>query len=307
VRAGPNFEVAVPTLELAATLFQNPSGTYYGSTGYTPHSESLRAGQDLASINLVGDGAPIENLYDMYFGETIKSYRALLKRFVLAFVMSTSPATVNTQAYLDEYQFVPYPVPSVIGVTNSSNWTYLSWMRVNFLQWRGGTRWKFRNVAIQPSSASAPPLDRFYAVKVSRFAYPLIGNSTSATNCVTAGQIWLLSAGNTISSAHLLGIAGTGQAGMIDGCGTTLGLNDSSTIEVDFPMADPVRFRLGNAPFYQNSPITEYGKYITLRPSTGSSGITNWIEAYSAASEDVSLSWFLGAPRMYIGTASNRT
>lgn len=163
ISAGNDFEVAVPTSEAISSyiMFPPQSGLESNSPNAIPTTEDSNPQQYL--VDEFGPGEQqLSNVNKVYFGETITSFRPLLKRFEMHATLKASdvdgPANVTFIRNAFPYWRGDYngaPNTSAIGDYAYCNTLLLHWVTMCFSGMRGSLRWKWRKDGAGANSAGA--------------------------------------------------------------------------------------------------------------------------------------------------------
>jgi len=224
-------------------------------------------------------------------------------------------------------------------------WTFLSWYKQGYLQWRGGMRFKFFPQVL----AKTPELSGGGSITVGATgaissrsillpnapmsSAPVGGWQTCSRSPATAvgvsypaGASALAWASQQVSWTPLLEVCG--NAGTVGGMDTGVGsgvasLSNNECLEVEVPYATPIKYSIGcsvndsnpllfDLVHYRVVANTGYFEDANLPDSTNvlnlylrTYGIT--VNLYAAGAEDTNLSFFMGAPRLYWVNPASRT
>jgi hypothetical protein len=162
ISAGNDFEVAVPTSEAISSyiFFPPQSGLESNSPNAIPTSEDSNPQQYL--VDEFGPGQQqLADINKVYFGETITSFRPLLKRFELhaAIKAAAFDGPSNTTFIRNAF---PYwrgdyngaPNASTVGDYAYCNTILLHWITMCFSGMRGSLRWKWRRDGVDNAGAT---------------------------------------------------------------------------------------------------------------------------------------------------------
>lgn len=161
VSAGDDFELCSPHDEILNTIqYNSQSGIeYISQTG--DENEELVEGEDnkpesAPPLSDIGDLAWQDPMTHTFFGETVHSIRALLKRYCYHSYYDT-PSVADRRNWYREYNFPYYPGTKckdlrhntganglpVDTPVNFSAMTYLNWFTPMYVGWRGALRSKY--------------------------------------------------------------------------------------------------------------------------------------------------------------------
>lgn len=139
VRGGPDFQVAVPTISKL-------NGLYFTAAAGDSIPGVLGTGQNGPRVCHLGAATPIPDLERTYFGEAVRSFRALVKRYsYYTSIHCTIPLDTAETLWSMENVIPFYPPPPATGQPAGwpvTQYTWLSWVAQGFLMQRGGVRVK---------------------------------------------------------------------------------------------------------------------------------------------------------------------
>jgi hypothetical protein len=292
VSAGEDFEVACPTDDILSISEYEPQ------SGYEPHSgeegEELIDEQDNipespAPVTSIGQEASlVDPNVHVFFGESFRSIRALLKRYCFHQVMG---ASMGAEFYWIESNFPVEPGQSVsprhvtdAGATpastpyNYTGMTYLNWFTPCYVGWRGGLRSKYMPSAFENSGY----------LMIRRFTEPVHQSDCGRYNYDTS----------TTNDDHLAAETLALHKGAA-GQDVSYPLVDGAA-EVEFPFYSNKRFAPGRR--FLNGTGTSGNEW--LGENAGHLGFyhspsTPLITRYVAAGDDFSLFMWIGQPGIY--------
>lgn len=300
VSAGEDFEVANPNADIFQYTFAPPplepqSGEVVPD-GFS-HSAIDTPQQDESTIiGLPPKDSP--KLNSVFYGETIVSFRSLLKRYMLWSAIgknSTVPVVCAGRRPAFPYHrgYVPGAVDAVAGGTayNYVNTVLLHWVRAAFSGSRGSIRYKFvprgafdgeerlevsrvsRTNGFTNFENSCVALPQYPNAKASRFSAVcnpgVFGNSSICPEMGAAG----------IAIAHA---------------------NVNACLEVEIPYQESVRFEPGKRINRTRDGVGMNAfDYRAFFPTGGNGTDTAVFDVYVAAGEDFQTYFFSGMPRVY--------
>lgn len=155
VSAGDDFEVAVPDAYFQNFVVKPQSGLELSSSSQTavvPETLSApeqNAPMQEASTNIAVASYAHENTNLVYFGETIKSFRTLLKRYNKWRILGDfTSAAVSVRMQFNAFPFLRGNVSGAVDTRagpasyNYCNTVMLHWVTLMFNGWRGSIRYK---------------------------------------------------------------------------------------------------------------------------------------------------------------------
>lgn len=310
VSMGDDFEVFVPNNRFAYYTFKPDIEAQSGmepQSGNEMVPESLNtdepdAPQQEDSIEMGPRVQDTSNVNKVFTGESIQSYRTLLKRYNLwrAIGLYDSTPTVNfgtIKMFPFLRGFVTGAVDST-GLANSYNYcntVLLHWVTAAYSGWRGSIRWKF----LRSGPLNAGHQDSLYVERVGKERSPQYSQSTApawiAPNAKTAGRACVVSTplgvGNTAPPFGAAGVAYTNST-------------INPTMEFEMPYYSNKRFLPGKQENYSGivSQEEECGAFDYTWNSSG--GIESVYHMYTAAGEDFQVYFFTGMPRIYYATGT---
>lgn len=238
----------------------------------------------------------------VFFGESVKSIRTLLKRYCFHSLFHTNwPGAVGALYYSRIAHNFPYhkgPIANAIhnntlGTNNYCGMTLLNWFTPSYVAWRGSIRHKFlfgsRTGANSPGSLAM----------VSRDNSHYTGYNVTVRSETTSMQ--------AISVSRLAEYAAlfhrTDSPG---GCHTQC-MGPGGALEVELPFQTSNRWDRARARDYtgpiapqQGQRTHQYHKFTTAVFPTGGTNIQEVYYDFVAAGEDYNLLFFIGVPIMYV-------
>ena len=301
VSMGDDFEVFVPDDRFQSFVFKPQSG-------FEPHSGSNMEVNDAMiahepsppqqeTAEILGVGTTNhENLNKVYIGETIKSFRPLLKRYTLHSILN---ATFNTDRRVlygrrTAFPFLRGKVDGAIHRNSSDepfnycNTLLLHWVTLAFSGYRGSVRWKIApNSYIRPDNLPIIQVERDTSFR--HYQNGRNGMFTPTSESSMAFQGALNASLNVPAVTAPLG----GAKGMTMANGF---VNPNIEFEVPYYSAD--RFIPGKLENYtenfgsQELNVFDYKIYMRGENET-------YINAYCAAGEDFQTFFWTGLPRVW--------
>lgn len=288
--AGDDFELFVPTSNLGTYVFKQQSGMV---SSMPKNSDCNEKEQNLTSVLCIGT-TNNDELNKIYAGESIVSFRSLLKRYTLheplTFVESSGRRTWNARRCA-----FPYLRGNVAGAVhqtgalapyNYCNTLVLHLITAMFSGNRGGIRYKLvprGNLSEYSGYAERIPwqIAKYYFNQSSTVSYTSMSHAAYESTYATTG--------NDFSPP-------LGYTGMI---ATTEHINP--TLEFECPYYSPWRFTPGKTEDWtQNG----YGTYEGFRcMASANSTIGGGIDSFVAIGEDFQVYFFTGCPRMFYESA----
>lgn len=321
VRGGEDFELAGPTTraienysffpkgletsflqKLSSSTQSDNDGLVVKSSTATPslptvpelQSDSGRAeAQAKEGVMVLDPLGKVQHLDDtnlVYFGETIKSFRDLLKRYQFAdlFQDETDQGTIRHK-YFWRLRLTNFPLyrgydPMGVDERNGDSYTYakmtiMNWLTPSYVCRKGGIRWKY--VFLDEDDY---PTHKY--MSVSRFAPYYNDFPSSVTFPASLSNEHGFAKEVCVPNA-LSGWEGTAATSTIV----------NPTVEFELPYYSNYRFKTGAGVTLTNL-IDEMHEVNVLGPVPhGPQG--NSISRFVAAGEDFSLDWYLNAPVLY--------
>lgn len=260
---------------------------------YTPQSAELDVSSRDANAPAIDDCTTCisgqeqsDNMYDVYFGEKITSFRQLLKRYMFhsSYVYLTGSATnpiVHTSNIPDFPQYRGYSVtaihtPTAPGKYNYMNGTLLHYLTPAFFAVRGSHRSKYYARSSNESDITHFALTR--------------GTGSSYSTASTTVPI-------TSVSTYAKG-ATTLMRGTFNGAAFTA-VQKQPVLEVEFPYYKQERFNYAKNVSHGATGVAIGNSIHTVRMTTTGT-TTKYLDRYISVGEDFSLFWFQGAPPMAV-------
>ncbi|APG77400.1 hypothetical protein 2 [Shahe picorna-like virus 3] len=258
-----------------------PQSLEYQSDSYDSVAPSDNSPLGTSPISCINNCVKDDNTDLVYMGESIVSFRQLLKRYEY-YKTYSSGGTGNRRIKLIESNFPAYLGYSSTAIDRSStggkydfaNITLLHYLTPAFIGVRGAMRSKY--------VVSGPTVPQMQSYSVYRIPGGNVrGYDVGALPATTSSAIsYERSANNAIDFA-------TG--------GVFSPPSQQPVIEVEFP--SQVRYRFAHAKNVENLAIVPYPTLPAhaVEVIAGTDGIT-YLERYISVGEDFSLFWFCGAP-----------
>jgi hypothetical protein len=297
VSMGDDFEVFVPDDHFQRFVFKPQSGeevvteaqnTAEPSAPLQENADNIGPGQqDNALINMV------------YTGESIMSFRTMLKRYTLWRRDSLLPSQGQYE-WSSTRKMFPFLRGNVAGAVDQTgaaasynyvNTLLLHWVTNGFSGWRGGVRYKmlYQNKPLVPAGSATPLTESNLYVERRNF------NSTSYTNVVTPFSGYADK--NEAAEAAVVDgfvFASPVRAGPKGALYANTGVNPTAEFEV--PFYSPLRFAPAKRENYTTDNDFASGFSITGQGTcTGSM----FIDSHVAAAEDFQVYFWTGLPRLY--------
>jgi hypothetical protein len=304
VSAGDDFEVAVPDdyfMSFIAKGYTVPLDPQMGDIVTESQStEELDAPQQASSVVIGMPPAEDPNLNKVFIGESIVSFRPLLKRYAL---WNSIPKELDVPTIINQ-RFCNFPYlrgwvagavdPNVLGDYNYCNTLLLHWVRWAFSGSRGSIRYKLvprgpqtrgDRVEVQrvPWQIGTP------MYRVTRQLMPDYLNNQEARHDIVA---------RFTGGGNSLPFDGSPFPGMRGTALTTNAINGA--LEFETPYYSPFRFTPGKPQNYTGA--TTFENSFDLRLFyTGNTADTlkSTYDVYTAAGEDFQCYFFTGLPRLY--------
>jgi len=296
ISMGDDFEVFVPSSDFQKYVYKpvlsEQSGTIVPESENTTepsaplHDETVKLGPTLQNDEL---------LNKVYTGESITSFRQILKRYNLhscvGFLRNNNTVL---QVQMAAFPYLRGAVTGAIRTTidddkyNYCNTVMLHWVSHCFSGWRGSIRWKAVLRGPQNSSRSKPRME------VSRFSKPAVHEEIR-------GALPNYSNDNQASSSVVVGTPGPGVyfwPGNPDSAsrGTALTVGEvNPTLEWEIPFYSALRHIPGKTEDW-TSLIQHGGSIFSVWGSTETTSATDF---YCAAGEDYVAYFWTGCPPLY--------
>lgn len=318
-RAGPDFTLrgAASTVPNGYISFHSLSGNstdLFYDTEIFPSSEDkfsgIQEGINSQSTYLVGQ--PKEQFYIdrevINFGDPVESFRSILKRWNAYEISYRTSATLRAGNNVTYTSVVRPNYPQLRGgpvggsltesfQTNSTNFynpfvnTTMAYLGRAYAAWRGSIRYRY--VINQPNVTKegneAP--DQMYAL---RRNFPPVA-SMFDTSAVVAD--WFVTNTNIMRYGHVL-------SGFLAGA-TMSPQQQQPMIEFELPFYSEYKYgnvMSGNAPLNDTNYSADYTQWHEVILSQHNSGLVAGdfnVYSWTAAGDDFSLTWYLGAPQFY--------
>lgn len=294
VSAGDDFEVFVPDDHFQKFVFKPQSGAEIVPDSMNTMEPS--APQQSESENLGPGNTNHDLLGRVYVGESISSFRSVLKRYNLhsnlVFLPNNNPRVASGRRSM--FPFLRGDVLGAVHRTdtgaryNYCNTVMLHWVTMAFSGWRGSIRWKI--LPRGPFNANRRP-----QLYVSRA--PLGNDEYQQELSANVGLITEDQAAETVvvdNSNLNLPSRFKPPSGVNGACFTTGWVNPN--LEFELPYYSPFRFTPGKTESYTGVAAFEepwdYRFFITGNSDTA-------LDAWCSAGEDFQTFFFTGLPRIY--------
>jgi hypothetical protein len=301
VSMGDDFEVFVPDDHFQYFTFSAQSGEEFDAqSGMEAIDKSKLDSKpiDEGSHNINGVMDTPSELNLVYTGESIKSFRTLLKRYNLHYGICPLD-TFHNQIGLRQNAF-PFLRGYVTGAVHQTgggtpysycNTVMLHWIAYAFSGWRGAIRWKF--LPRGGWSHLTSTLERFHTVNNDQYELniniPASPTSQNQAAAFTVAQNSSNPAGN--------GIPLQGKQGMV-----YANSDVNPCLEVEIPFYSQARFVPGRVENW-TSTLGVFDRYnesfIYKAWGNAIEGDESYIDLYCATGEDFQVYFFKGLPRMY--------
>merc|ERR1712051_769526 len=302
ISAGDDFEVFVPDDHFQKFVLKPQSGIEPQSGNeIVPESQDTEepSAPEQSMSDILGPGIQnTQHINKVFAGETIVSFRTLLKRYNLwRREKTTEMGTTNFTRVSTTKNMFPFYRGNVSGAIevrylnkpyNYVNTVMLHWVAAAFSGWRGSIRYKLMFDKCNQNT----PQNHSSRVYISREGvYP--PGETSYTRDLS--QYGSLTNDNRVSSFVIAGnMSTTGVNGMLY---ATDSIN--STVEFEVPYYSQYRFTPGKLIDYTNATSTgNWSPNWKMEANVYSSGISS-VDYHVAAGEDFQVYFFTGLPRMY--------
>jgi hypothetical protein len=299
VSMGDDFEVAVPEDRFQTFVLKPQSGDLVTEAQST---EELDAPQQMMSTIIGLPPVEDSNLNKVFMGESIVSFRAMLKRYTLwNCIASTDSIPTLTIGRFPSFPYYRGNVSGAVDVRsgnipyNYCNTLLLHWVRSGFSGSRGSIRYKMVPTGVQAIGnrieVQRAPYSRTSAayrdgtLDLPFFSNQKDGRQSIMVNPEGGSNLTIPRDENSFSGA--LGVALT-----------TTQVNGA--LEFEVPYYSPYRFTPGKPINYTSAQLYEaawdYKVWFTARGTDAQSSAVN---VYVAAGEDFQTYFFTGLPRMY--------
>lgn len=296
ISAGDDFEVAVPYRHFAEYVAKAESGLE------VEEDSNLHQDKPEADIEteLVPNKTWNSQIYDVYFGEAVKSFRPLLKRYTLhecVGPLATGGVVISGRRNI--FPYIRGAVTSAVHLSNGGlspynyvNTVLLHWVTLAHQGWRGGMRYKIIprgamnadnnivNVQVERQTIEANTAQYV----ADNAAWDFYTTDSDAAKAAVVGSSYYTT---PFSRQSFFGANGTAK--------TMSGINVNMEFEAPFQTLN--RFVPGKTIDYTGaSPVTQSG--FDFRIFTNG-GTTSLFEIHVAAAEDFQVYFWTGLPRMY--------
>lgn len=275
-------------VSLENPVFNEPSSAIQQVTPSSPFVATVgeETEGDATSSLTIGDIGIDANLNQVVFGETITSYRSLLRRYVDYNLAAVNGLSATVFSYINmvlrDYPLYPGSDSSGIHATSSAvktnfvGMTFVNYIAMAHSMYRGGIRYKFHNVSSAPA---------FRPMEFIR--YPTTASSTA----MTATALGSVNGGNSYAaSSNSLGNAWLGAA-----------ITDASRspfLEVEAPYWCTRRF--DNPKYYSDNSKVAQASQLLILPFSGTSQLV--LKTYLAAAEDFQVCMYTGPPNLWLSS-----
>lgn len=293
VSAGDDFEVFYPTDLFQRFVFKPQSGMER-----IPESENTT--EPDAPQQSIGEHIGVElshmDVQNIVFaGESVRSFRTLLKRYNLHSVIAAA-TTTTTNLFLGTRPAFPYYRGNVAGAVDTTsasapynfcNTVLLHWVRIMFSGARGSIRWKL--VPRRFSGGFSSPVN----IMVQRDDFALdYEQDVAASNSYTS----VTQAKKDVILAGVMGTNIQGNFTATKGAAiTNSSVNPSLEFEVPYYAAE--RFEPGKPQSYTQNGLYYFPTWKYLVNTAGATKMV--VDAYCAAGEDFQVYFFTGMPPVY--------
>lgn len=229
-----------------------------------------------------------DDAYDhVFYGESIVSFRTLLKRYNRhsSVLYSNVTGERNLQLYFRAFPyyrgFAPNAVYStVMGGYNYGNATLLNYLTPAYTAWRGGIRWKANPLITQDTRVRATPFS------VSRLT-DRVGAWSKLSSTVS-----------TVENTALLSLQNTPTHGLGGTLSTNVAVNP--VLEWETPFQEPFRFLPAKKADVTSSDRTGQSSYQYLAMEVNTNATDNIrVDLHCSIGEDFSLFFYTGPPIIY--------
>lgn len=306
-RAGDDFEVAVPTSQWMSRLrFRSPGDVAdQRALEFEPqsdeHNSSLDATTDAPEVNETAQVAektdPADHMKLVHFGEPFKSFRPLLKRYMLheTIVIPFESATPLDERFIVQRQNMPfdpgytsYPnntseptlVPELVGTKSyaRANMTHLKYVSACFAGWKGGIRYTYDYTSLPCCNGISMRAVRYSSCGPENQFLP-----SNVSNPPNGGVVY-----NFTKSENLF------EGGTIQAVAT------NPVLSLELPYYSPFRFTPARieSDFSKTPLIDAMPCHKVLL--TGRWNAEKSVDTYVAAAEDFTASFFVSTPILYL-------
>ncbi|APG78056.1 hypothetical protein 2 [Wenzhou picorna-like virus 7] len=301
VSMGDDFEVFVPDDHFQHFVFKPQSGE---EIEFQSGEEAVDSSK-LDSKPIEDDIVPVNGTMDtpaelnlVYTGESIKSFRTMLKRYNLHYGISPLDTFHNVlKLKQNAFPFLRGNVAGAVHTTaalapyNYCNTLLLHWITNAFSGWRGSLRWKFLPRGGWEHITST--LERYHSVNNDQYEFVIATPSAPVTQSqAAAGTVAVQTSDPTSNNVPLQGKTGMVYANSkVNPC-----------LEVEVPFYSQARFVPGRVENWTSTlGVWDRVNESFVYKAWGNSleGESSYIDLYCAAGEDYQVYFFKGLPRMY--------
>lgn len=312
ISAGDDFKVFVPSDHFQNFVVRTMDEEVLGVAPSSQETELLEPQSgDIITSNDTNENSPIgDNLHVLFdadpadktnlvfTGESIPSFRAMVKRYSLwTAILPTTNAGYANIAYNAKFAIFPYlrgrifnavDLTSTLVQYNYCNTLLLHYLTLGFAGWRGNIRYK-----VVPRHAHT---STEYNLSVERFSYELADEFEQPATYATAGYTNHSRAAASVIRQAATGhdtdfvVHGTNGMAWVDG-------DITKVLEFEVPWYTRHRFADGRHKSWTAADTWQLGGYY-LRVR-GLLNNQNPFDVYCAAGEDFQTFFFMGLPRMY--------
>lgn len=292
VSAGDDFEVAVPdpcSLDRYTWLRPPDAGAAAAITETETITEiEAQSGDEVGSGHAAPFGQSSElmgsttdgtsNMYRVTIGDPIASVRQIVKRFCTHSLMAPTRLADYLSTYTrPDFPFYRGPTNNGINNLNTENYaamTFINWFTPAYVCRRGGMRWKYHVWSMSNVPETFINVQRSCLTTAQETATAM--DTTSDDFCIKVASLLPLRSGGTVNPIQ------------------------QNIAEVELPYYTNKRFWAGKENnFTVGATQSDFHDVQTIQRMPGSNGAIA-ISAYVAAADDFSLSFFTGAPVLYV-------
>lgn len=296
VSAGDDFEVFVPDDHFQAFTFKPQAGNMPAAMDKTMLDSQPLVGNQEHEVN-GGTGGNSDLVSLVYTGESIKSFRTMLKRYNLHHSMGI----LDTSNNLVSHTWCSYPYlrgnvagavdqTSILAPYNYANTVLLHWVTMAFAGFRGGIRWKI-----------LPRMDHVYLTGYyqrkppggSLFVRDVSFNPAYNTQFQAAESVVYETGNNLSLDKYPTGVKGQ--------CYIHGDINPTAELEV--PFYSPARFVPGRRENWTTNSALDFVESVDSRVLLDSYTKSATLDYHCAIGEDFNTFFFIGLPRMYFEPA----
>jgi len=285
VSTGDDFEVAVPSNNFQYFVFKPQSGDEQNLVTDNTKNPSMPEQEYVEHFN-TSYTPDSKNL--VYFGETVKSFRSVLKRYSLWTTIGNGTAFGYLFRKLPYFPYYRGAVPNAVNTTtaaapyNYCNTLMLHWVAGMFSGFRGSIRYKVLPTYVSDEKVRTLSVTRYGVEETTEYA---VNDGVQFTGAVTNEK--LAKTCIAISSGQLRPTGAAGSA-------VTL-TNVNGSLEFEMPWYSPRRFAAGKHVNWTAGNSFGAGGYY-LHGFTAPEVV---YDIYAAAGEDFQAYFFTGMPRLY--------